>query len=210
MRYSSLKKVSDIYFNKTEFEDDSDYHRFYLGEDRYLTHLLMEAEPWKIGFCEAARCKTDAPKSIQALLKQRRRWALGHIANDTWMMSSVKLWKTYPLLSIFNFLNNSRNSSIYVYLLYFVLFLNKDVPIWTWFIFIILPVILNWVFILTYAIKIRRKMNILFYVMILAIQPIFSMMYLYYTIWTIKTKSWGGVRVDRAQKENNLTEVIVQ
>lgn len=205
LRYSSFKKVSDTYFKEQEYKDTIDYHRFYLGEDRYLTHLLMESEPWKIGFCEAAVCKTNSPKDLKSLLKQRRRWALGHIANDTWMMSSMELWRIYPLLSIFNFLNNSRNSSVYIYLLYFVLLIDNQVSPIIWLIFIILPILLNWIFIVIYAIKIRRKMNIIFYIIIIAIQPIFSMMYFYYSIYTIKTKSWGGIRV-----ESKLTRVITE
>jgi chitin synthase len=208
LRYPFLKRVSDTYFNSNVYADNTDYQRFYLGEDRYLTHLLMEIEPWQLGFCEAARCKTDAPNTLSALLKQRRRWYLGHIANDTWMISSLKLWKTYPLLCLFNLLNNTRNTSIYIYLLYFVLLLNKETNIVSWSIFILMPLLLNWFFIAIYALKIRRKMNIVSYCAIVFLQPILSMMYMYYTIWTIRQKSWGGIRVER-KKEPELTNVVV-
>lgn len=201
LKYSFLKKVSDKYFNSTIYRDNTDYQRFYLGEDRYLTHLLMEIEPWKLGFCETARCKTDAPKTLVSLLKQRRRWYLGHIANDTWMISSLKLWKTYPLLCLFNLLNNTRNTSIYIYLLYFVLLLNKDTNLYLWLLFIVLPIVLNWIFIGLYSLKIKRKMNFVFYLAILLLQPILSMMYMYYTIWTINKKSWGGARVENQTKK---------
>lgn len=207
LRYSFLKKVSDKYFNSTEYQDNIDYQRFYLGEDRYLTHLLMEEEPWKLGFCEAARCKTEAPNTFMGLLNQRRRWYLGHIANDTWMISSLNLWKSYPFLCLFNFLNNTRNTSIYIYLLYFILLLDKDVPIFLWSLFIILPIFLNWFFILVYSFKIKRKMNFIFYFAILLLQPIFSMLYMYYTILTIKKKSWGGIRIDK-ETEKEVTIVV--
>lgn len=201
LRYNFFKKVSEKYFNSNIYNDNADYQRFYLGEDRYLTHLLMEIEPGKLGFCEAARCKTDAPKTVMALMKQRRRWYLGHIANDTWMISSLELWKNYPLLCLFNLLNNTRNTSIYIYLLYFVLLLNKEVPLTLWILFILLPILCNWFFIVIYAFKIKRKMNVLFYIAILLFQPLFSMAYMYYTIWTIKQKSWGGIRVETRKKE---------
>jgi chitin synthase len=196
LKYSFLKKVSDEYFNSTTYDDDVDYQRFYLGEDRYLTHLLMEIEPWKLGFCESARCKTDAPNTISSLLKQRRRWYLGHISNDIWMISSSKLWKSYPLLCLFNLFNNTRNTSIYIYLLYFVVMFNKNISIFMWLMFIILPIVLNWIFLIFYSMSIRRKMNIIFYIVILLIQPIISMMYMYYTIWTMRERSWGGARVE--------------
>lgn len=202
LKYEFFKKVSDKYFKSVEYKDTVDYHRFYLGEDRYLTHLLMEIEPWKLGFCEAARCKTEAPDTMSGLLKQRRRWYLGHIANDKWMISSLKLWKTYPLLCLFNLLNNTRNTSIYIYLLYFALLLNKEqVSIVLWLLFIIVPILLNWFFIVAYAIKIKRKMNLVFYFIILLFQPIISMVYMYYTIWSIKQLSWGGVRVEKTDSE---------
>lgn len=206
LRYSFFKKVSDKYFNSTVYADNYDYQRFYLGEDRYLTHLLMEIEPRKIGFCEAARCKTSAPDNIKTLLKQRKRWYLGHIANDTWMISSFDLWKNYPLLCLFNLLNNTRNTSIYIYLIYFVLLLNKEASFISWILFILLPIILNWAFIIIYALKINRKMNILFYMTILLFQPIFNMAYMYYTIWTIKNRSWGGPRIDNELLDNELLD----
>lgn len=200
IKYSFLKKVSDKYFNSNIYEDNIDYHRFYLGEDRYLTHLLMEIEPWQIGFCETARCKTEAPNTLTALLNQRRRWYLGHMANDTWMISSIKLWKSYPLLCLFNLLNNTRNTSIYIYLLYFILVLNNKTPVILWIMYIILPIFLNWFFIIIYSFKIKRKMNLVFYITILLCQPILNMMYMYYTIWTIKQKSWGGIRVNEPKR----------
>jgi len=196
LRYSFFKKVSEKYFNSNVYQDNADYQRFYLGEDRYLTHLLMEIEPGKLGFCEAARCKTDAPKTVMALMKQRKRWYLGHIANDTWMISSLELWKNYPLLCLFNLLNNTRNTSIYIYLLYFVLLFNKEVSLKLWISFILLPILCNWFFIIIYAFKIKRKMNIMFYIVILLFQPLISMAYMYYTIWTIRSRSWGGARVE--------------
>lgn len=207
MRWTSFDGIAGDYFSKKTYEDNFEYQRFYLGEDRYLTHLLMEREPWKMGFCEAARCKTEAPDTLIGLLKQRRRWFLGHISNDTWMLSSLSLWKTYPLLTLFNFLNNARNTSIYIYLLYFIMFLNKNIPFILWFLYIILPIVLNWVFIMYYAVRLKRNMNVVFYLIIVICQPVFSMMFMYYTIYTINQKSWGGVRVERSDE---VMEVVVK
>lgn len=195
LKYSFFKKVSDTYFNSILHEGDN-YNRYYLGEDRYLTHLLMEVEPYQLSFCQSARCKTDAPSEFSGLMKQRRRWYLGHMANDVWMMSSIELWKNYPFLSLFNLLNNSRNTSVYIYLMYFAIILNKDISIILWVSFIVLPILLNWTFIGIYIFKIKRKMNFLFYIIMIICQPVLNMIYMYYTIWTIRQKGWGGVRVD--------------
>lgn len=208
MKWASFDNLAEEYFSTTTYNDAFDYQRFYLGEDRYMTHLLMEKEPWKIGFCEAARCKTEAPSTLTGLLKQRRRWFLGHISNDTWMISSIRLWKIYPLLTLFNFLNNSRNTSLYIYLLYFVLVLNKNVSLLLWLLYIIAPLCLNWAFIMYYALRLGRKMNIVFYILIIVLQPIFSMMFMYYTIATAKQRTWGGVRVEKATVE--CTQVVTE
>jgi chitin synthase len=209
LKWNSFKNVSKEYFTEHVYRDNIDYQRFYLGEDRYLTHLLMESESWKIGYCANARCKTEAPEKLYELLKQRKRWFLGFFANDTWMLSSLKVWKTYPALCIFNLLNVTRNTSIYIYLLYLVLLFNKEVNVLMWFLMIILPVLTNWVFIFIYSFKIKRKMNVLFYILILILQPLFSMMYMYYTLFTISNRSWGGVRVDKDKLKNkDVVEVV--
>ena len=40
-------------------------------------------------------------------------------------------------------------------------------------------------------------MNIVSYLFILLFQPLISMVYMYYTILTLKQIGWGGIRVDR-------------
>jgi len=35
--------------------------------------------PNAVGFCPTAVCKTEAPKRLSVLLKQRRRWLLGNL-----------------------------------------------------------------------------------------------------------------------------------
>lgn len=211
LKYPFLKKVSDDYFlHGNDFVDNSEYQRFYLGEDRYLTHLLMEIEPWKLGFCESAKCRTYAPSSVIGLLRQRRRWYLGHISNDVWMLCSLKLWKLYPFLSIFNLFNNIRNVSVYIYLSYFAFLLNHGGnSIIFWFIFIILPSILNILFIVIYSLKIKRKMNIPFYIIFTAFQPIINMVYMYYTLWNIREKGWGGIRTKQKQVQIEACDTTV-
>ncbi len=201
LKYTALKGVSEKYFQFGEFGDTFDYHRFYLGEDRYLTHLLMLSEKHKIGYCDTALCKTEAPTNFSQLIKQRKRWYLGHLSNDTWMLSSLQLWWNYPVMFIFNLVNNSRNTSVYIYLLYFVLALNKETPFLLWFLFIIVPLVLNWLFLVLYAIKLKRKMNILMYLGIICLQPIMSTVYMYYSIVWFRQRSWGGIRVERVEAQ---------
>ncbi|KAI9143361.1 chitin synthase-domain-containing protein [Paraphysoderma sedebokerense] len=47
----------------------------HLGEDRYLTTLLLKHFPGKrLEFIPSAVCKTDIPDTFEVLLSQRRRW----------------------------------------------------------------------------------------------------------------------------------------
>ncbi|KAJ3127003.1 hypothetical protein HK098_006894 [Nowakowskiella sp. JEL0407] len=129
VRLRALKEVAPHYFTRLDTEKTLDYHRFHLGEDRYMTHLLMEVATNKpkerkrkeaeakrraagkhpkkitkgnnaftIGFCTSARCKTEAPDTWQKLLKQRRRWFLGAVANEIFMLTAPGLWYHTPFL----------------------------------------------------------------------------------------------------------------
>ncbi|KAJ3137933.1 hypothetical protein HK101_003796 [Irineochytrium annulatum] len=54
----------------------------HLGEDRYLTTLLMKHFPaMKTTFTSDAKCKTNAPEKFKVLLSQRRRWINSTVHN---------------------------------------------------------------------------------------------------------------------------------
>ncbi|KAJ2359062.1 hypothetical protein GGF43_000383 [Coemansia sp. RSA 2618] len=53
-----------------------------LGEDRYLTTLMMKYFPqFKMSFTADAKCKTTAPDTWSVLLSQRRRWINSTVHN---------------------------------------------------------------------------------------------------------------------------------
>ncbi|ORX71845.1 hypothetical protein DL89DRAFT_265558 [Linderina pennispora] len=53
-----------------------------LGEDRYLTTLMMKYFPqYKMTFTADAKCKTTAPDTWSVLLSQRRRWINSTVHN---------------------------------------------------------------------------------------------------------------------------------
>ncbi|KAJ7773361.1 glycosyltransferase family 2 protein [Mycena metata] len=53
-----------------------------LGEDRYLTTLMLKAFPKRKNiFCQQAICKTIVPDSFSVLLSQRRRWINSTVHN---------------------------------------------------------------------------------------------------------------------------------
>jgi len=59
-----------------------DFEWSQLGEDRFLTTLLLRTFPnRKMMFCPYARCRTVAPDTFSVLLSQRRRWINSTIHN---------------------------------------------------------------------------------------------------------------------------------
>ncbi|RKO94708.1 chitin synthase-domain-containing protein [Blyttiomyces helicus] len=102
IRGQAMLKIADIYFSDLPSESITDYHRNYLGEDRFMTHIMHQNfPPYSIGFCPSTRCKTDPPASMFQYVKQRRRWLLGAIGNETYMLTDRSIWKQYKLLLLF-------------------------------------------------------------------------------------------------------------
>ncbi|KAJ3127001.1 hypothetical protein HK098_006892 [Nowakowskiella sp. JEL0407] len=157
VRLRALKEVAPHYFTRLDTRKTLDYHRFHLGEDRYMTHLLMEvatnkpkqqarrlidrkrraagksprkwskpSNAFTIGLCTAARCKTEAPDTWQKLLKQRRRWFLGAIANEIFMLTAPLLWRHTPLLMASKLWDFASRSMIF-YVTLFNIILNSTI-----------------------------------------------------------------------------------
>ena len=114
IRYHAFKEAVQDYF--VEHETDkciTHFHQKKLGEDRYLTHLIhLKFPKGCIGFCPTARCKTDPPDTIPKFIKQRRRWLLGSIANEPYMVTSPSLWKKFPLLLIYKMFQTAWRSTL--------------------------------------------------------------------------------------------------
>ncbi|KAF9342327.1 hypothetical protein BGX26_007789, partial [Mortierella sp. AD094] len=99
-RYSAFLESYDEYFAERSVSDLWDFGRSHLGEDRYLTHLLMTkaTRPKLIQFCHRATCKTEPVREWRNLMKQRRRWFLGFLTNEGAFLSDPHLWWKYPWL----------------------------------------------------------------------------------------------------------------
>ena len=71
---------------------------FSLGEDRYLTTLMLKQFPeYRTKFAPDATCRTIVPDSLSVLLSQRRRWyaLLYDAVNDFYRINSTvhNLWE---------------------------------------------------------------------------------------------------------------------
>ncbi|RKO93991.1 hypothetical protein BDK51DRAFT_9135, partial [Blyttiomyces helicus] len=75
IRGQAMLKIADIYISDLSSESITDYHQNYLGEDRFMTHIMHQnLPPYSIGFCLGTRCKTNPPATMFKYVKQRRRW----------------------------------------------------------------------------------------------------------------------------------------
>jgi cellulose synthase/poly-beta-1,6-N-acetylglucosamine synthase-like glycosyltransferase len=99
--FDALSEVAKDYFYQPPIESTFEFCRRYLGEDRYMTHILMERPGTHVlGFNPRAIVKTEAPSTFYNLLRQRRRWFLGTISNEIIMLCTPLFWIKYPFLCV--------------------------------------------------------------------------------------------------------------
>ncbi|KAJ3322188.1 hypothetical protein HDV06_003248 [Boothiomyces sp. JEL0866] len=205
VRLKELAQASKLYFSDLNTEKIFDFHRYHLGEDRYLTHILMEqSKSYSIGFCLSARAKTEAPGNWTSFLKQRRRWLLGALSNEVYFLCDVRLWFRVPFLILYKLLLFSSQST--GFLMYLVLFsyivgvsftTAQTLVLWT-------PYLASWILTFFFAIVTRRfKIFWMYPILVLAIPWIFLLINLYSTFtWNVRT--WGGPRTDQEEPTHRI------
>jgi chitin synthase len=204
IRYTALAKVADTYFNLDPMTIDTItlYHMRVLGEDRWLTHLIHKTCPrYSIGFCPLARCKTDPPSSVWKFIQQRRRWLLGSIANEAYMITSPSLWLKFPLLMLFKVIQTSwRSTSFCQFLIVFTAIRSfllglKDSDVYVYPISIGTPIILAYLSACLAGIALKRfKVCFMYPVMVVA-QTVLQVGVDFYALFTWRKRTWGGPRV---------------
>jgi cellulose synthase/poly-beta-1,6-N-acetylglucosamine synthase-like glycosyltransferase len=217
VEYNTLKEVEEEYFKSRNFTNSIsiiDYARFHLGEDRYLTHLFMDSLPYPnaVGFCSTAICKTEAPKRLSVLLKQRRRWLLGTFANEIYMFTDPILWKSRPLLLLLRFIHNCTRSIsllLYIFIISLIvgIFSEDNMIIETPIILvaIVIPLITNWIYMIYFGVTLHRYKTLLYPIMYI-VHPFFSWLFFVYTIFTFNKRTWGGPRTISHTSMTNASE----
>ncbi|ORZ40920.1 chitin synthase-domain-containing protein [Catenaria anguillulae PL171] len=205
-RWETLCEVASDYFDQAPIETTFDFARRYLGEDRYMSHLLMERYSRRaLGFSSAAVCKTEAPDNFYNLLRQRRRWYLGQVSNELIMICTPELWAKFPLLLLTKFLMMLKIGGSLVYLLVFELIFeaifspaNFSWSLLWWLLLIVVP---NWVFISVWCVLTKRVKSAVFFPVYYWINPMFMVIVLLYSIITVNERTWGGPRAATAKAE---------
>ncbi|KAJ3361752.1 hypothetical protein HDU91_003769 [Kappamyces sp. JEL0680] len=205
IRLKEMAEAAQTYFDDLPTEKIFDFHRYHLGEDRFLTHLLMQqSKSYSLGFCPSARAKTVAPDNWTSFVKQRRRWLLGAFSNEIFFLADLSLWKKVPLLLLYKILDfSSRSASFFIYLVTFQIITGvnfspiQSLVIWA-------PLALAWLFLGVVALSMRRLKSWIMFPFIILLNPWLYFGINLYSLWTWNTRSWGGPRTD--VPEDELTE----
>ncbi|CAG7716911.1 unnamed protein product [Allacma fusca] len=209
IKLNALQEVAPKYFkNKEHLNRSQDFHRYFLGEDRYLTWLLMRgAGKHQISFACIAQCSTEAPDSFRKLLQQRRRWFLGGISNDIAMLECASMWWKYPGVMILKFHNYSFRGTDW---LYWIFLLNLMVVRqgetemagkeffhdgYLYAVFTLTGLHLAGLFAI--AVLLNKPRIIFSSILIHFLCPIFNLIVTIYSLWTWKRRTWGGPRTDK-------------
>lgn len=201
IRYSAMEKVAQHYFADLPQETTTQYHQNYLGEDRYLTHLVHKTFPaYSIGFCPNARCKTDPPDTVEKYIKQRRRWLLGSVANEAYMLCTPALWRKFPILLTYKVIQTAWRSTTFCQLIIAisaVFEMTHSVGKSELLIYLISvgsPLTLAWLCACLAGIALHRYKICFVWPFMLIGQTVLQVFIDLYAVFTWKRRTWGGPR----------------
>ncbi|KAJ1663804.1 hypothetical protein IW140_004490 [Coemansia sp. RSA 1813] len=169
-----------------------------LGEDRYLTTLMMKHFPqFKLKFIHDAKCKTIAPEEWTVLMSQRRRWINSTVHNLAELMFLPNMcgfccfsMRFVVFLDLFGTLTMPTTLIYFAYLIYAAVTNIAQVG------FISL-VIIGAIYGLQAIIFILRRewQHIGWMIIYLLAYPLWSFVLPVYSFWHMDDFSWGNTRV---------------
>lgn len=181
----------------------------HLGEDRYLTTLLLKTFPsFKTTFIQDAFAKTIAPDEWKILLSQRRRWINSTIHNLAELLMIERLcgfccfsMRFVVFIDLFSTLIQPVTVAYLAYLIYLVASATGTIPMTSIIMIAAIYGLQALIFIF------HRKFEHIgwMFVYLLAI-PIFSFILPLYSFWKMDDFSWGNTRL--VMGESGKTVVI--
>ncbi|KAI0049900.1 glycosyltransferase family 2 protein [Auriscalpium vulgare] len=170
----------------------------HLGEDRYLTTLLLKHFPvFKTQFVRDAHAYTVAPDDWKVLLSQRRRWINSTVHNLGELVFLDKLcgfccfsMRFIVMIDLVSTLTQPVTVAYIVYLVYLTAGEHRSIPTLSLILIGAVYGLQAFVFIL------RRKWDMIGWMVfyILAI-PVFSFLLPLYSFWRMDDFSWGATRL---------------
>ncbi|KAI7891847.1 chitin synthase [Mucor mucedo] len=178
-----------------------------LGEDRYLTTLMMKYFPqYKMKFTPYAMCRTVAPDKWRVLLSQRRRWINSTIHNLAEVVLLPDLcgfccfsMRFVVLLDLFGTLSLPVSFAYLIYLIYVMAAHAGPFPTLAMGMLAGLYALQILIFILK-----RQWQHIgwmFFYILAL---PIYSFFLPLYSFWHMDDFSWGNTRVVVGESQRKI------
>ncbi|KAI8989101.1 glycosyltransferase family 2 protein [Trametes punicea] len=170
----------------------------HLGEDRYLTTLLLKHFPnYKTQFVRDAHAYTVAPDDWKVLLSQRRRWINSTVHNLAELLFLDQLcgfccfsMRFVVMIDLLSTLIQPVTVAYIVYLIYLAAGLHAHIPILSIILIAAVYGLQALVFVL------RRKWDMvgwmIFYIIAI---PAFSFFLPLYSFWRMDDFSWGQTRI---------------
>ncbi|KAK9368538.1 chitin synthase-domain-containing protein [Lipomyces kononenkoae] len=175
----------------------------HLGEDRYLTTLLLRHHPtYKTKFIRDAHCLTIAPDSWKVFLSQRRRWINSTVHNLIELVPMSQLcgfccfsMRFVVMLDLTSTIVQPVTVAYLVYLFYRIGVDPSAIPLTSIIILVSIYGLQAIIFLL------RRKWDMIGWMIfyLLAI-PVFSFGVPLYAFWHMDDFSWGNTRVVYGEK----------
>ncbi|KAI0027842.1 glycosyltransferase family 2 protein [Vararia minispora EC-137] len=179
----------------------------HLGEDRYLTTLLLKHFPfYKTQFVRDAHAHTVAPDDWKVLLSQRRRWINSTVHNLAELVFLDKLcgfccfsMRFIVMIDLLSTIIQPVSVAYIVYLVYIVAVNHQQVQIVSIVLIIAVYALQALVFVL------RRKWDMIGWMIfyILAI-PAMSFALPFYSFWRMDDFSWGATRIVLGEQGKKL------
>ncbi|KAI9142602.1 chitin synthase-domain-containing protein [Paraphysoderma sedebokerense] len=190
--YPLLKAVSAQYFNQPPIDSTFEFCRRKLGEDRYLTHLIMEyTGSYRVGFDVNSICKTEAPGNFYNLLRQRRRWTLGSFTNEVYILCTPRFYFSYPFLILLRVYQTLRLSGVIFYIFLLEMFFTAELSDLKPALYVVNFAVffLYWLILAVWAIFNKRWKSMIWVWVYFIGNLIFESVWLWYSIWTVREKS---------------------
>jgi cellulose synthase/poly-beta-1,6-N-acetylglucosamine synthase-like glycosyltransferase len=182
-----------------------------LGEDRYLTNLIIIEYPqYRLGYLPEAHCYTNVPNTNKILIDQRRRWTNSLIACSLFLLKCVKNQTFCKTIKMY-ILVLTELFIVFVLPIIIVMGFTSTVVSLTVqgfsygpFIITIIIILLN---LIIAIIMLKLDMILPFFAFLLYL-PIFSIYIPIYSICNLDNLKWGLTRDAEAEAENNTNEVF--
>lgn len=179
----------------------------YLGEDRYLTTLVLKHFPdYKTQFVQHARCYTTAPDSWRVLLSQRRRWINSTVHNLVELLKTPQLcgfclfsMRFVVLIDLVSTVVAPVTIGYLVYLFVVVAVEGGTIPMTS---IVLLAAIYGFQAIIF---LLHRRFDMIGWMVVYLLgMPLWSLILPLYSFWHMDDFSWGNTRIVTGDKGEKL------